>query len=131
MQAKGTFEVTMHGEPPFDGEAGGVTLGRATIDKTFAGALAGTSKVYMLAARTPVANSAGYVAIERIDATLDGKKGTFVVMHTATMNKGERSLVITVVPDSGTGELAGIAGSMSIEIVEKQHYYTVEYTLPA
>lgn len=119
----------MHGEPPFD-EAGGVTLGRATFDKKFEGALAGTSKVHMLAVRTPVANSAGYVAVERIDATLDGKKGTFVVMHTATMNKGERALTIAVVPDSGTGELAGIAGSMGIEIVEKRHYYTLEYTLP-
>lgn len=128
MNAKGTFEIEMSGEPPYD-TVEGVSLSRARFDKTFSGPLAATSQVEMLAARTPVEGSAGYVAIERIDGVLEGKRGTFVVMHVGVMNRGERSLEIRIVPDSGTGELAGIAGRMDIQIVAGQHHYEIEYTL--
>jgi Protein of unknown function (DUF3224) len=128
MIAKGSFEVTMHAEPPYDA-ADGVTLARASFDKRFAGPLDATSTVQMLAARTPVDDSAGYVALERIQGTLEGRRGAFVVVHTGIMNRGARSLTIAVVPDSGTGELRGIAGTMSVEIVEGRHSYELEYSL--
>jgi hypothetical protein len=129
MFAKGSFEVDLRREPPFD-TAEGVALSRASLDKRFAGALHGTSKAQMLSALTPTQGSAAYVAIERIDGTLDGKRGTFVVVHTGMMNRGTPSLTIHVVPDSGTGELSGIAGRMTIQIVEGRHFYEMEYTLP-
>jgi len=118
----------MQAEPPYDVEAS-VSLGRASFDKRFAGPLDATSKVQMLAARTPIDNSAGYVALERIVGTVEGKRGSFVVLHTGLMTRGERTLSIVVVPDSGTGELAGIAGKMDIQIVDGQHHYTLDYTL--
>ena len=126
--AKGTFEITMQAEPPFE-DVAGVTLGRATFDKRFSGALEATSKVYMLASRTPVESSAGYVAVERITGTLDSRRGSFVVLHRGVMTRGARSLEITVVPDSGTGDLEGIAGKMDIEIVSGQHHYQLDYTI--
>lgn len=128
MNAKGTFEIKMTGEPPYDAVEG-VSLSRARFDKKFTGPLEATSHVEMLAARTPVEGSAGYVAIERIDGVLEGKRGTFVVMHVGVMNRGDRSLEIRIVPDSGTGELAGIAGRMDIQIVSGQHHYELEYEL--
>ncbi|HEX4336837.1 MAG TPA: DUF3224 domain-containing protein [Polyangiaceae bacterium] len=128
MIAKGTFEVKMQGEPPFE-LVDGVSLGRATFEKQFTGPLTGTSKVTMLAARTPVDNSAGYVAVERITGTLDGRQGTFVVLQTGLTDRGTRSLSIVIVPDSGTGELKELAGKMDVEIVEGQHHYTLDYTI--
>jgi hypothetical protein len=128
MIARGTFEVRMTSEPPFD-VVDGVALARATIDKTFAGALEATGKVTFLSARTKVESSAGYAAIERIDGTLDGRRGTFVVVHAGLMNRGTQSLAITIVPDSGTGQLVGIAGRMDIEIEGGQHYYAIEYEI--
>jgi len=129
MIAKGSFQVTMRGEPPYD-DGEGVTLGRMTIDKVFRGPLAGASQVHMLAARTPVANSAGYVALERIRGTLDGRTGSFCVVHVGLMTRGAATLTVTIVPDSGTGDLSGIEGSMRIEITGGQHYYELDYTLP-
>jgi hypothetical protein len=129
MFAKGSFEVDMHREPPFDA-AEGIALSRASVDKRFSGALHGTSKAQMLSALTPTQGSAAYVAVERIEGTLDGKRGTFVAVHTGVMNRGTPSLTITIVPDSGTGELSGIAGKMSIQIVEGRHFYEMDYTLP-
>lgn len=129
MQAKGSFEVDLHREPPFD-TADGVALSRASVDKHFSGALQGTSKAQMLSAVTPTQGSAAYVAVERIEGTLDGKRGTFVAVHTGVMNRGTPSLTIHIVADSGTGELSGIAGKMSIQIVEGRHFYEMEYTLP-
>lgn len=125
---KGTFEITMQAEPPFE-EVDGVTLSRASFDKTFSGPLVATSKVYMLASRTPVENSAGYVAVERITGALESRSGSFVVLQRGVMTRGARSLEITVVPDSGTGDLKGIAGKMDIEIVSGQHHYQLDYTL--
>ena len=127
MIAKGTFEITMTADPPYD-VGDGVPLARATGGKKFAGPLEGSSHVTMLSARTPVADSAGYVAIEHINALLDGRRGSFV-MHTGIMKRGERSLTIGIVPDSGTGQLLGIAGSMDIQIIDGQHHYSIDYTL--
>lgn len=130
MKSSGTFEVKMTGEPPYD-ERGGVTLGRASFAKTFSGPLVATSTVQMLAARGPIANSAGYVALERIVGELDGRAGSFVVVHMGLMNRGQQSLTIHIVPDSGTDGLAAIAGTMDIQIVSGQHNYTIDYTIDA
>jgi hypothetical protein len=131
MIAKGSFEISAKGEPPYDA-VDGVTLGRTTFEKRFAGPLEATSNVQMLGARTPVEGSAGYVAIERIVGALDGKTGSFVVVHNGLMSRGARvGLTITIVPDSGTGQLAGISGRMDIQIVQGKHFYELDYTLGA
>ena len=115
--------------PQADDQAATAGLGRMTIDKTFQGDLAGTSKGQMLAAMTPVQGSAGYVAIERVEGTLDGRKGTFFLQHTGTMARGTPALTVTVVPDSGTEQLAGLFGKMSIIIEGKKHSYEFDYSL--
>ena len=127
--AKGSFDVTLapQGEPD---AAGGIALARMTLDKRFAGDLVGTSKGEMLTAMTAVKGSAGYVAIERVTGTLHGRAGSFVLQHTGTMNRGAPALTITVVPDSGTGALAGLAGTLVIDIVDGGHFYDFAYTLP-
>lgn len=130
MNATGTFEVTMNAEPPYD-VAEGVSLGRVAIDKRFSGALEATSVVHMIGARTPVEGSGGYVAVERVTGTLDGRSGSFVLLHTGVMTRGARALGVTVVPDSGTGALKGLSGAMDIEIVAGQHHYRFEYELAA
>jgi len=127
-QVSGSFDITRTAEPPFD-TADGVVLGRMRFDKTFHGPLAATSVVHMTSAMTAVKGSAGYVAVERITGSLEGKAGSFVVLHTGLMDRGAPSLTITVVPDSGTGELVGLAGEMAIEIVEGEHRYRMSYTL--
>lgn len=129
MIADGTFEVQMTGEPPYE-VVDGISLSRASFDKRFSGPLNGTSKVQMLAARTKVPNSAGYVALERIVGELEGRSGSFVVVHLGLMNQGAQSLTIHIVPDSGTGALVGIAGKMAIRIEGGQHYYGLEYAFP-
>jgi len=128
MKAKGTFEVTMSAEPPYD-VADGVSLGRVGLDKRFAGPLEATSTGQMIAARTGTQGSAGYVAIERVTGTLEGRRGTFVLQHSGIMNRGARSLSVSVVPDSGTGELVGLSGQMDIEITEGKHFYEFDYAL--
>jgi hypothetical protein len=128
MIAKGPFEVTMAGEPPYE-IVESVSLSRASFEKKFQGPLDATSKVTMLAARTKVENSAGYVAAERIIGTLDGKPGTFVMLHLAVMNRGTPTLTVVIAPDSGTGELTGISGHMDIQIVEGKHSYELTYEL--
>ncbi len=99
------------------------------IDKQFAGDLEGTSIGQMLSYRTAVDGSAGYVAIEEVSGTLMGRAGTFVLQHSSTMNRGIPSQSITVVPDSGTGELEGISGEMVIKIEGGQHFYEFEYEI--
>ena len=126
--ATGTFTTKLDSPPPFD-TTDGVSLGRSTVEKVFSGDLTATSTVHMLGARTPIPNSAGYVAVERITGTLRGKAGSFVVLHTGLMNRGEFSLVISIVPDSGTLELAGISGSMKIIFEQGKHSYLLEYEL--
>lgn len=126
-QASGTFEVKI--SPQTDDKVGDPTLSRMSLDKQFHGPLEGSSKGQMLAVTTDVKGSAGYVAMERVNGTLDGRKGTFALQHSGTMNRGAQQLSITVVPDSGTGELNGLAGNMTINIVDGKHFYEFEYTL--
>jgi len=128
--ARGPFEVTMNVQSSDD--PGGVSaLARMSLDKRFHGDLEATSKGEMLSAGSSVKGSAGYVAIERVSGSLHGRTGTFVLQHSGSMNRGQPELTITVVPDSGTGELTGLAGRMSIQIVDKKHFYELEYTLVA
>ncbi len=127
--ASGPFEVKLNPLPAYDTTEGS-TVGRMSIDKTFHGDLDATSKGEMLSAMTTVQGSAGYVAIERVSGTLRGRKGTFILQHSATMTRGEPQLTITVVPDSGTGQLAGLTGKMMINIAGGKHSYDFEYTLP-
>ena len=131
QRASGTFEVKIAPATEPQAFAEGVTLGRATLHKTFAGELVGTSAGEMLTARTGVPGSAGYVAIERVEGTLRQRHGSFVLQHGGIMNRGAQSLTVTIVPDTGAGELAGIAGTLAIRIEQGVHYYDLEYTLPA
>lgn len=108
----------------------GLALGRFTLDKQFHGALEATSKGEMLTAAGSLKGSAGYVAIERVTGTLAGRTGSFALQHLGVMDRGAPTLNITVVPDSGTGQLAGLTGAMTINIVDKKHFYDFEYTLP-
>ncbi|MES1178648.1 MAG: DUF3224 domain-containing protein [Myxococcales bacterium] len=128
--AAGTFAVTMNPEPPYDVNEG-ASIGRVSIKKQFSGDLEAVSSVEMIGARSEVKGSAGYVAIERVSGVLHGRSGTFVLQHSGTMTRGKGELSVTVVPDSGTGELKGLAGRMTIEIVEGKHLYGFEYTFDA
>jgi hypothetical protein len=127
--AKGTFEVRLTPAVPED-RGQGSTLGRMSIDKQFHGDLEATSKGEMLSAGTAVKGSAGYVAIERVSGALHGRTGSFILQHSGIMTRGAPQLTITVVPDSGSGQLAGLAGKMAITIVDGKHSYEFEYTLP-
>ena len=126
--ASGTFDVKMTPQAP-DEKVGDPTVGRMALDKQFHGDLEATSKGQMLVTGTEVEGSAGYVAMERVIGTLQNLKGTFALQHTGTMNRGTPQLSVTVVPDSGTGELVGLAGKMTINIVEGKHLWEFEYTL--
>ena len=129
-RATGTFDVKLTPQPSTETPAEASPLGRLTIDKQFHGDLEGTSKGEMLTAGSPtVKNSAGYVAVERVTGTLNGKKGTFALQHIGVMTRGEGKLTITVVPDSGTGELTGLSGSMTIDLSNGGHAYTFDYTI--
>jgi hypothetical protein len=127
MRASGTFEVKLAPQPADD--QGDATLGRMSIDKQFHGDLEGTSKGQMLTAGSSVKGSAGYVAIERVTGTLQGRTGSFILQHTGTMTRGTPQLSITVVPDSGTGQLTGLAGKLDIQITDGKHRYELEYTI--
>jgi len=129
-RATGSFDVKitpLASDTPVEGSP----LGRMSIDKQFHGDLEGTSKGEMLTAGTAIKNSAGYVAIERVTGTLHGKRGTFALQHNATMTRGQGSLNIIVVPDSGTGELAGLSGTLGIDITDGKHSYVFDYSLSA
>lgn len=125
----GPFEVQLNPQPPYNQDEGS-TLARMSIDKQFFGALEATSKGEMLAAGTAVEGSAGYVALEQVTGTLEGRSGTFILQHSATMNRGVPQLTIIVVPDSATGELLGLSGTMSITITDGKHEYGFDYSLP-
>lgn len=125
-RASGTFEVRL--SPQVDGEEGGACVGRMLIDKRFAGDLEATSRGQMLAVRTP-GGSAGYVAMELVTGRLGGREGSFVLQHSGTMERGAQRLSITVVPDSGTGGLEGLAGRMEIDFSGGGHSYAFDYTL--
>jgi hypothetical protein len=126
--ASGTFDVKLSPLTTSDTTEGS-PLARMSIDKQLHGDLEATSKGEMLAAGTAVKGSAGYVAIERVTGTLHGRTGSFVLQHSATMTRNTPELSITVVPDSGTGELVGLAGKMLITITNGKHSYEFEYTL--
>jgi Protein of unknown function (DUF3224) len=128
--ASGPFEVKLNPQAPED-KVGDPTVVRMSIDKQFHGDLEATSKGQMLTAMTDVKGSAGYVAIERVTGTLRGRSGGFALQHSGTMTRGVPQLSITVVPDSGTGQLVGIAGKMEIKIADGKHSYDLEYTIAA
>ena len=126
MTARGTFEVRLSPQPA---DSGGGPFGRLFLDKEFQGDLTGTSKGQMLGAETPVAGSAGYVALEQVTGTLNGRRGSFILQHLGQMSRGAMNLTISVVPDSGTDELTGLAGRFNITITGGKHFYELEYTL--
>jgi hypothetical protein len=126
--AHGTFEVKLTPQADEGGADSG--LGRMTSDKQFHGDLEGTSKGQMLSAAGSVKGSAGYVAMERFTGTLKGRTGSFILQHNGTMTRGTPQLSVTVVPDSGTGQLEGLAGTLTIKGEAGKHSYEFEYTLP-
>ncbi len=121
--ASGGFDVKLGPEPSDE------FIARMSIDKRFAGDLVAVSSGQMLSASTEIEGSAGYVAMERVSGTLKGRHGTFVLQHSGTMDRGHQRLTITVVPDSGTGELVGLSGSMRITITDGKHSYDFEYSV--
>lgn len=126
--ATGTFEVKALPLPTDSGvDTGG--FGRMSLDKQFSGDLVGTSLGQMVYARTAVEGSGGYVALERVTGTLNGRHGSFVLMHNGTMEQGAQEIRIAVVPGSGTGALTGLAGTMKIVIEGGKHSYEFEYTI--
>lgn len=127
MIARGEFDVKM--TPEAVDAADGIPVSRLALDKQYRGALEGTGRGVMVSATTPVKGSAGYVAIERISGTLHGRRGSFVMQHAGMMTRGAQQLAITIVPDSGTGELTGITGSCGITIADGTHSYEIRYSL--
>lgn len=125
--ARGTFEVKVIPQAA-DDPAGG-PFSRLFLDKQFHGNLEALSKGQMLGAGTAVEGSAGYVALELVSGTLNGGRGSFILQHTGTMTKGVPTMMVTVVPDSGTDQLTGLAGRMAITIADGKHSYDFEYTL--
>ena len=127
-RATGNFDVTLS-PLPIDNNPGIEGVGRMSIDKQYHGELEATGRGQMLTGGTPIKNSAGYVAIERVTGTLKGRKGSFILQHNGIMTRGTPSLVISVVPDSGTDQLDGLRGTMSIRIEGGKHFYELTYTL--
>ena len=129
-RASGSFDVKIIPQATDGNDNPADTLpSRMLLDKQFHGDLKAVGKGQMLAAMTAFKGSAAYVAIEQVTGALAGRSGSFILQHTGTMNRGAPSLIITVVPDSGTGELLGLAGKMNINIVEGKHFYEFDYTL--
>jgi hypothetical protein len=127
-RATGPFEVKLTPQSPDEG--GEPSLARFSLDKQFHGELEATSRGQMLAASTATSGSAGYVAIEKVTGTLHGRAGSFLLQHNGIMERGAGRLAIAVIPDSGTGELAGLSGTMNIVIApDGQHTYELDYTL--
>jgi hypothetical protein len=125
--ARGTFEVKTTPLPPDPGDD--TAIGRLSLDKKFSGDLDGTSRGQMLGFRSATEGSAGYVAMEKVTAKLGGRSGTFVLQHGGTMRRGVPQMNVTVVPDSGTGELTGISGTFTIIIAGGKHSYEFAYSL--
>ena len=128
MIARGRFDVKVTPIPM--GDPGTGRFNRLFLDKQIQGDLEATSEGEMMGADSPVKGSAGYVAVERITGSLHGKQGSFVLQHKSSMRKGaDFKMDITVVPDSGTDELTGIAGTFTIIFEGKDHLYEFDYTL--
>lgn len=128
--AAGTFEVKIVPQKPDNPPAETAKLGRMSIDKQFEGDLKGSSTGEMLSILNDSRSSGVYVAIERFTGTLQGRSGSFALHHTGIMNHGVPQLTVSVVPESGTGELAGIAGTFTIKIEGKKHFYEFTYSFP-
>ncbi|VWB46777.1 hypothetical protein BAR24066_02108 [Burkholderia arboris] len=128
LQASGPFEVKLNPES-LSAVAESSGLGRMSLDKQFHGNLEAVSHGEMLAFRSSVQGSAGYVAMETVQGALGGRNGSFVLQHSSTMTRGQPQQSITVVPDSGTGELLGLSGSMIIHIDNGRHSYSFDYEL--
>jgi Protein of unknown function (DUF3224) len=126
--ATGTFEVNLVPQALANEDAGPL-MGRLSINKTFSGDLQATSRGEMLSAGTAVKGSAGYVAMECVTGTLQGKSGSFVLQHSGTMDRGAPQLSVSVVPDSGTGDLVGLTGTLSIQIADGKHSYAMDYEI--
>lgn len=130
LQAEGTFQV--RNSPLGSDEATeGTNIGRFGLEKQFHGDLEGTSKGEMLGAGNPATGTAGYVAIEQVTGALNGRTGSFALQHFGTMEENRFDLTVRVVPGSGTGELIGISGAMTIAIANGKHSWSFDYTLPA
>jgi hypothetical protein len=127
--ARGTFQVKMAPQGEVD-SLDGTSLGRMSLDKTFLGDLVATGKGQMLTGMTGTEGSAVYVAVERVVGTLDGHEGAFVLVHRGIMNRNVPEMAVRIVPDSGSGALAGIAGEMTIAVVDGEHRYDLAYTMP-
>lgn len=131
--ARGTFDVAITPVPPAPETAPDVP-GRMTLSKVFHGGLTGTGTGEMLAtlaANTPgMGPSGAYVAMERVNGNLDGHDGSFALVHRGLMDAGAQDLLITIVPGSGTGDLAGIAGIFHLTIEGGEHRYDLAYSLP-
>ena len=130
MEVSGTFNVELKPINTHAQSANSVKLGRMSIDKVFHGPLTAKSQGEMISAHTQVQGSAGYVAIELVAGSLNGKNGGFALQHFGLMAKGEQSLILDVIPDSGSEELEGLTGEMQIKIEDGQHFYTFNYELP-
>lgn len=124
---QGRFEVKLQPQQDALAEVG---IQRLSIDKTFEGPLSATSRGQMLSFMSETRGSAGYVAMERVTGTLEGRQGSFTLQHSGKMDRGAQALELTVVADSGTGELKGLSGSATIEVVDGVHQYTLTYALP-
>ncbi len=129
IHAHGPFDVKVIPQPP-DDQTEGSTLGRMLLDKQFHGDLEAHSTGQMLTGMTAVKGSGAYVAIERVSGKLNGRSGSFILQHLGIMVRGVPQLSVNVVPDSGTGELEGIAGAMNIIIADGKHSYDFAYSLP-
>ena len=130
MQATGEFEVDLQPLETFAPGSEGLSLGRMSIDKQFHGDLEAQSRGEMLTVMTQVPGSAGYVAIEQVTGVLQGKRGAFALQHYGVMGGGENRLILEVVPGSGSGQLAGLSGTMTIDIRDGKHCYELAYALP-
>ena len=130
MHAEGTFDVK-NAPLTEDNALAGTAIGRYGLDKQFQGNLEGASKGEMLGAGNPATGTAGYVAIEQFTGTLHGRTGSFALQHFGTMEDNKFELIVKVVPGSGTGDLLGISGTMTIKIVSGKHSYQFDYSLPA
>jgi hypothetical protein len=129
-RAAGSFEVTMQALSNADA-ASHPLLGRMLLTKKFSGDLTASARGQMLSAGTNTRGSACYVAIDHVTGELDGRKGSFILQHTGSMNRGAPSLSIMVVPDSGTDELTGLTGTLSVNIIDGKHFYDFLYSFPA
>ena len=130
MRARGHFDVTLVPQAQAEG-VGDPSIGRMSIAKRFHGELDATSLGEMLVYRSEIKGSAGYVAMERVTGTLAGRHGHFTLQHSGSMARGVPGLMLTVVADSATEELMGLTGAMTIEIIDGQHDYQLDYQLPA